>query len=66
MKVYISIDSYILNKLFEIFFMDIKSKRDISRKLRVLGHAENSENISKTCRYFDISRETFYTWRLRS
>jgi len=37
--------------------------RDISRKLRVLNHATESGNVSRTCRYFGISRETFYQWR---
>lgn len=38
-------------------------QRDISRKLRVLNHAQESGNISKTCRYFGVSRETFYQWK---
>lgn len=37
--------------------------RDISRKLRVLNHAKESGNVSQTCRYFGISRETFYQWK---
>jgi len=43
--------------------MTIKAKRDISKKLRVLNHARESGNISKTCRYFGISREIFYQWK---
>ncbi len=43
--------------------MNQQSQRDISRKLRVLNHASASKNVSKTCRYFGISRETFYKWR---
>jgi len=43
--------------------MTVQAKRDISRKLRVLTHGIKSGNISKTCRYFGISRETFYKWR---
>ncbi len=43
--------------------MNQKAKHDISRKLKVLRHADENGNISKTCRYFGICRETFYTWR---
>ena len=35
--------------------------RDISKKLKVLNYAKEIGNISKTCRYFGICRETFYT-----
>src|SRR5205085_6384968 len=37
--------------------------RDVSRKLRILNHAQESGNVSKTCRYFGVSRETFYQWK---
>lgn len=40
-----------------------KAKRDISRKLRVLSYAQQIHNISKTCRYFGISRQTYYEWK---
>jgi hypothetical protein len=40
--------------------MNKKAQQDISRKLRVLNHAKESSNVSKTCRYFGISRDTFY------
>jgi transposase-like protein len=43
--------------------MNAKAKSDISRKLRVLQHAQGSNNVSKTCRYFGISREVFYCWK---
>lgn len=43
--------------------MERKSEQDRSRKLKVLNHAKEHGNISKTCRYFGICRETFYTWR---
>lgn len=39
------------------------AQRDIARKLAALSHADQSGNVSKTCRYFGISRETFYQWR---
>ncbi len=38
-------------------------QRDISRKLRILNNAQESGNVSRTCRYFSISRETFYQWK---
>jgi len=40
-----------------------QKQRDISRKLRVLAYAQETKNVSKTCRYFGISRETFYQWK---
>lgn len=40
-----------------------QAQRDIRRKLRVLEHAEQTSNVSKTCRYFGISRDTFYRWK---
>jgi transposase-like protein len=40
-----------------------KTQRDISRKPRVLAYAQQIHNISKTCRYFGISRQTFYDWK---
>lgn len=43
--------------------MTTQQQRDISRKLRILNHAEATGNISKTCRYFGISREIFYRWK---
>lgn len=36
--------------------------RDISHKIRILNHAQESGNVSKTCPYFGVSRETFYQW----
>ena len=38
-------------------------ERDISRKLRVLTYVKKIKNVSKTCRYFGISRTTFYEWK---
>ena len=43
--------------------MNRRAEHDISRKLKVLNHAKEIGNISKTCRYFGICRETFYTWK---
>lgn len=36
---------------------------DIRRKLRVLNHAKQINHVTNTCRYFGISRETFYKWK---
>lgn len=40
-----------------------KAQRDIRRKLRVLNYAKQIGNISKTYRYFGISRQTYYDWK---
>lgn len=41
-------------------------KRIIQARLRVLQHYEQvTRNISKTCRYFGISRSQFYVWKER-
>jgi len=43
--------------------MSQKELSDIRRKLRVLQHGKETGNISKTCRYFGICRETYYQWK---
>ena len=43
--------------------MDRKALSDISRKKRVFAYAAEIGNIAKACRYFGISRETFYEWK---
>ena len=40
--------------------MNTKMHSDIRRKLRVLNYGKQIGNISETCRYFGISRETYY------
>lgn len=37
-----------------------KDQREVRRKLRVLQHAEQIGNVSKTCRYFGVGRASFY------
>ena len=37
--------------------------RDIQRKLRALRHAEQIGDVSRACRYFGISRASFYRWK---
>lgn len=43
--------------------MSTKAQREISHKLRVFAHAKRCGNVSLTCRYFGISRDTFYRWK---
>ena len=43
--------------------MTTEEQSDIRRKLKVLNHAKELGNISKTCRYFGVSRETYYQWK---
>jgi len=43
--------------------MTKNDQREIQRKLRVLEHAEQSGQVSKTCRYFGIGRASFYRWK---
>lgn len=45
--------------------MNAKAKSEIKRKLRILNHALESGNTKKTCRYFGVSRSTFYLWKAR-
>ena len=40
-------------------------QREIRRKKRVLEYAERIGNINKACRYFGVSRSSFYEWRGR-
>ena len=40
-----------------------KDQQEIRRKLRILDHAKQSGDVSKTCRYFGIGRASFYRWR---
>lgn len=43
--------------------MNAKAQSDIRRKLKVLNYAKEIGNITKACRYYGISRETFYQWK---
>ena len=43
--------------------MTRKAQHDIARKLKVLNYAHELGNVAKTCRYFGICRQTFYTWK---
>ena len=41
----------------------LQAEREIQRKLRILRHAEQIGDVSKTCRYFGIGRASFYRWQ---
>lgn len=43
--------------------MHINDNRIVQRKLKVLNHAKETGNVAKTCRYYGISRQTFYDWK---
>ena len=43
--------------------MDPYQKRIVNKKIKTLEHAQNNGNVSRTCRYFGISRQTFYEWK---
>ena len=42
-----------------------KAERDMKRKLRVFQYAQKVGDISKACRHFGISRQSFYDWKHR-
>jgi len=45
---------------------DREQQRKIRHRLAVLRHAEEvTGNVAATCRYYGISRPTFYKWRER-
>src|SRR5438132_14236351 len=40
--------------------------RNAARRLVIIRHAQEvSGNVARTCRYFGISRHTYYTWLRR-
>lgn len=43
--------------------MIVKAHSDILRKLKVLNYAKEIKDITIACRYYVISRETFYKWK---
>lgn len=43
-----------------------EQQRLVNWRLKIIRHAaETTQNVSKTCRYFGISRNTFYKWLSR-
>jgi transposase-like protein len=47
----------------EFWILSTKGQREITHKLKVFAHTEQIGNVAFTCRYFGISRDTFYRWR---
>ncbi|WGL98932.1 helix-turn-helix domain-containing protein [Arsenophonus sp. aPb] len=43
--------------------MNKNDEQEVRRKLRILAHVDETKNVSKTCRYWGISRDTFYRWK---
>lgn len=43
--------------------MTTKAQAGIRRKLKVLNYVKENGNVSKACRFFGISRETYYKWK---
>lgn len=44
----------------------IEDDRQVKRRLAILRHAEEvTGNVAMTCRYFGITRQSFYTWKRR-
>ena len=43
-----------------------KHQRLVNHRLAVIRHAEEvTGNVAQTCRYFGITRQTFYVWLRR-
>jgi transposase-like protein len=43
--------------------MNQKARQDIRRKLKVLEYASEIGNVSRACRYYGVSRESYYQWK---
>ena len=43
--------------------MTTKAHSEVRKKLKILNYGNELGNVSKTCRYFGISRETYYKWK---
>jgi transposase InsO family protein len=43
--------------------MSQKELSDIRRKKKVFDYVKQNRNVSKACRYFGISRDTYYRWK---
>ena len=42
--------------------MTTKAQADIRRKLKILNYVKEFSNVSRACRHFGVSRETYYKW----
>ncbi|MFH1559307.1 MAG: helix-turn-helix domain-containing protein [Patescibacteria group bacterium] len=60
---------YLVGDLVPLYRMsnDLTKYRDLSKQARQrikwFDYYRESNNVSKTCRHFDISRKTFYKWK---
>jgi len=43
--------------------MNKENQKTVARKMKIMDYAKEIGNVSKACRYFGISRETFYEWK---
>ena len=43
--------------------MNKEDKKTVERKSKIMDYATKIGNVSKACRHFGISRETFYEWK---
>jgi hypothetical protein len=43
--------------------MSTEAQREIAHKQHVFEYPRHNGNVAFTCRYFDISRDTFYRWK---
>src|SRR5687768_13121894 len=45
---------------------NVENDRQVKRRLAILRHAEEvTGNVAMTCRYFGVTRQSFYTWKRR-
>ena len=41
-----------------------EQERQVKRRLAILSHAEEvTGNVAMTCRYYGITRQSFYVWK---
>ncbi len=43
--------------------MNIKAHFSVHHKLKILAYGKEHKNVSQTCRFFGISRESYYKWK---
>lgn len=43
--------------------MKKQNEQVVRHKIKIMDYAEEIGNVSKACRYYGISRDTFYRWR---
>ncbi len=43
--------------------MKKSDERIVKHKIKVLNYADEIGHVTQACRYFGISRDTFYRWR---